>query len=148
MVGPTATLTMSTAALTAATRTIQLTRSSSPAIQMPSAAAKTTLATFAAGTQPSHTNSTASGRAARATSGRRRPSARSGSMPQTSAATAVSTTADETMMSSRMGSDGRWLLPKPQPSSTAVAARGRMRRFMRWSPPGPATRVRRLPGPA
>ena len=57
--GPAATLTMSTTADTAATTTIQLRRSSSSAIQMPSAAAKTTLATFAAGTQPSQTKSAA-----------------------------------------------------------------------------------------
>ena len=129
LVGPAATLTISTAADTAATTTIQLRRSSSPAIQMPSAAAKTTLATFAAGTQPIQTKSAAHGRAATEIRGSRRPSALSGSIDHTSVATAASTTADESMMLIRTGSTGRKRLPHPHASSTTTATAGGRKRF-------------------
>ena len=155
--GPAATLTMSTAAETAATMTIQLSRSSSSAIQMPSAAAKTTLATFAAGTQPIQTKSTAHGRAARATSGSRRPSALSGSMAQTSAATAVSTIAADTMMSARTGMAGSQpAAPAPpeqdrdgdggkqKASHVVVPGRPAGGRAARAGAPGVAVRLTRL----
>src|SRR5450756_873783 len=130
LVGPAATLTTSTAAETTATITIQLSFSSSSAIQMPRAAAATTLATLASGAQPSQTKRMASGRAAAVSNGRRRPSACNGKRPHTSTATCESTSAEESMTVSYTGGAGSLLLRKPQRTIRAPATTAGTRRFM------------------
>src|SRR5450756_595452 len=130
LVGPAATLTTSTAAETTATITIQLSFSSSSAIQMPRAAAATTLATLASGAQPSQTKRMAGGRAAAVSNGRRRPSACNGKRPHTSTATSESTSAEESMMSALTGGAGSLLLRKPQRTIRAPATTAGARRFM------------------